>query len=288
MDLWTYHFGTPKDFLILYNIAGILPRDKDKEKDKDKEGQKDKEKEKDREKEKNVTFDKKNDKTTSKMKNIVDINDNKNESERENEKIIKICNLITLKNSIKNVIKNVFEFISTNFSTENSEIEEINKNKDKSKDEKFNQDDDEMDINIEINGNKSYQTENGYENRNQRNEEMNTQKKNKINKILKCSAEDMKNIFENQGLTLYNLTKEYSKEHSSSQREITMKNCFYCFEKGTKLIELFHILILITIQFAFVLIFIFIFLFYLIYRGSSFFIFHAYLFSVFFSPTSIE
>ena len=61
VDPWSYHFNTPKDFLVLYNLAGILPKEKDKEKEKDSHNEKEKEKNK----EKIALNDKKNEKTTA-------------------------------------------------------------------------------------------------------------------------------------------------------------------------------------------------------------------------------
>lgn len=191
----------------MYNKTGVFFKDVDIEKDKEKE----------KEKETGKKTSKNDSNTSSHSLKEHLIND---------AKIRKICNFLTLKNSVVRVMGNVLEIIIRSSVVKEEEVE-VEKKADECN-TFVSEGVDMMDI----------EEDDTHRDLRKNSNDLNNQQ---IEPFLTCvSADDLKTVYENQGLTWYSLSKEFSKEHSSvnPMQRIFLHNSFYCFSQGK---YLFHV-----------------------------------------------
>jgi hypothetical protein len=209
---WSRVFGSSQEFYTIYNKTGVFFKDVDNEKDKEKE----------KEKETGKKMSKNDSNTSSNTLNEHLIND---------AKIKKICNFLTLKNSVVRVMGNVFEIIIRSYVVKEEEVEvEKEADKEDESNTSTNPDIDMMDTEEDSTHKDLTINSNNLDNQH-------------IIPFLTCvSADDLEAVYENQGLTWYSLSKEFSKEHSSvnPMQRIFLQNSFYCFTQGKHFLYVFY------------------------------------------------
>lgn len=212
---WSRIFGSLENFLAIYKQSGVFFKDIENEKEKDKDKDRDKV---------GVSTSKK----TSKNDNVNSSSNSLNEHQINEAKIKKICNFLTLKNSVVQVMANVFEII-----TKSSVLKE----------EKEDEKEGEMELVVEIDEDDSKSVDGNMDITNSQHQSHKDKEKwsdNISDRILSMpfltcvSAEDLEAIYENQGLTWYSLSKEFSKEHSSvnSMQRTFLQKSFDYFSEG--------------------------------------------------------
>lgn len=138
-------------------------------------------------------------------------------------KIKKICNFLTLKNSVVRVMGNVFEIIIRSSVVKEEEVE-IEKKAD-------GEDESNTSTNLDIDMMET-EEDSTHKDPNINSNNLNHQQ---IIPFLTCvSADDLETVYENQGLTWYSLSKEFSKElfTVNPMQRIFLQNSFYCFTQG--------------------------------------------------------
>ena len=228
VDPWSYHFKNPKDFFLVYSLAGILPKEKEKEKETEKENDKDKEKNK----EKNMSNDKKNEKASANVdKQIVSVD------EENDVNMMKICNLLTLKNSVANVTKNVFEFISNNFCVKNENDDDNNNNNNNNNNDVYNDNNNDNDVyndvyndnNNDNNDNNDNNNNNNNNNNNSNNNDNNYLDMTLENEVIMSSDEiDFINEANSNKINKINKNKNKNNNNRENIDENKMKKLLFC------------------------------------------------------------
>ena len=235
LDPWSRIYGTPREFLNIYSKAGVVP--KDDEKDVEREKEKEKDKGKDKTKDKDMEKDEK-EKGIGKSRTKTDSIDAISES-----RICRLCNFLTLKNSIGMALENVFHLI-TAISAPAGEMGGEGGDGQESVGDVMCVDE-EVQVQAEVDGGQlSHEKEILSKATRDRendtcNDDFNSKcTMNKIKSVLLFPLEDdLEMMYENQGLAYYNMSQEYSKmEMSKTLKFKLLGKSYFCFSEGKKLL----------------------------------------------------